>query len=120
MVRQKMNELISPHDPIEALGEAYELLLEKALQKVHQSGALVHRMIEESRGDITALHKFSDDEVIKLEEYLKRDLKDAARYMNKTGKDLKFWLDFDVDLIKRELWERFSDAADHTTKELHQ
>ena len=115
-----MNDLLPPHDPVEALGEAYELLLEKSLQKAHQSGALVHHMIDECRGDLIALNKFDDNEIVKLEGYLKRDLKDTARYMNKTGKDLKFWLDFDVDLIKQELWERFSDAADHTTKELHQ
>lgn len=115
-----MNDLLPPHDPIEAFGEAYELLLEKSLQKAHQSGALIHHMIDESGSDIVALNKFDDNEIVKLEGYLKRDLIDAARYLDKTGKDLKFWLDFDVDLIKRELWERFSDAADHTTKELHQ
>ena len=115
-----MNALLPPHDPIEALGEAYELLLEKTLEKAHQSGALFHHLIEESRGDIVALNKFSEDEIVKLEKYVKRDLIDAARYLDKTGKDLRFWLDFDMDLIKRELWERFLDAADHTTKELHQ
>jgi hypothetical protein len=111
-----MNDLLPPHDPIEAIGEAYELLLESALQKAHQSGVFVHHMIDESRSDIVAMNKFDDNEIIKLEGYLKRDLIDAARYLDKTGKDLKFWLDFDVDLIKRELWERFSDAADQTTK----
>ncbi len=115
-----MNDLLPPNDPIEAMGEAYELLLEKALQKVHQSGVLVHHMIEESRVDLVALNKFSDDEIVMLQGYLKRDLTDAALYLDKSEKDLKFWLGFDVALIKRELWERFSDAADHTTKELHQ
>jgi hypothetical protein len=115
-----MNDLLPPNDPIEALGQAYELLLEKALQKAHQSGALVHHMIEESRGDITALHTFSDDEVIKLEEYLKRDLFDAAQYLEKTEKELKYWLDFDVALIKREFWNQFTEAADHTKTALNQ
>ena len=115
-----MNDLLPPHDPIDALGEAYELLLEKALQKAHQSGALVHHMIEESRGDITALHKFSDDEILKLEEYLKRDLFDAAQYLEKTEKELKYWLDFDVVLIKREFWNQFTEAAGHTRVALNQ
>jgi len=115
-----MNDLLPPHDPIDALGEAYELLLESALQKAHQSGVFVHHMIDESRRDIVSLNKFDDNEIIKLERYLKRDLIDAALYLNKTEKDLKFWLDFDVDLIKRELWERFSDAAGHTKIELNQ
>jgi hypothetical protein len=115
-----MTDLLPPHDPIDALGEAYELLLEKALQKAHQSGALVHHMIEESRGDITALHKFSDDVVIKLEEYLKRDLFDAAQYLEKTEKELKYWLDFDVALIKGEFWNQFTEAVGHTRIALNQ
>jgi hypothetical protein len=115
-----MNELLPPHDPIDALGEAYELLLEKALQKAHQSGAFAHQMLDESRSDIVALNKFDDNETVKLEAYVKRDLVDAAQYLDKTGKELKSWLGFDVSLIKRELWERFSEAADQTTIALHQ
>jgi len=115
-----MNELLPPHDPIEAMGEAYELLLEKAQQKAHQSGAIVHRMIDKNRDDIGALNKFSDVEIIKLKNYVKRDLIDAARYLDKTGKELKSWLGFDVTLMKNEFWERFSDAADQTTKALSQ
>jgi hypothetical protein len=118
--RIKMNNLLPPANPIDALGEAYELLLESALDKAHQSGVFLHHMIEKSRDDITALNKFSHDEINQLEAYLKRDLIDAARYLNKTGNDLKFWLGFDVALIKRELWEQFSHAANHTAKELHQ
>ena len=115
-----MKDLPPPGDPIEALGETYELLLEKALQKAHQSGAILHRMINEIRGDIVALNKLGEDEVVKLEEYVKRDLIDAARYMDKTGKELKDWLGFDLALIERDFWEMFSAAADKTTTELLQ
>ena len=48
-----MKELPPPHVPIKTVGEAYELLLEKA----HQSGAVVHHMIDEIRGDIVAFLK---------------------------------------------------------------
>jgi hypothetical protein len=115
-----MKDLPPPGDPIEALGEAYELLLENALQKAHQSGAVLHRMIDEIRGDILALNKLGEDEVVKLEEYVKRDLIDAAQYMDKTGKELKDWLGFDLALIKRDFWKMFSAAADKTTTELVQ
>jgi len=115
-----MNDLLPPNDPIEALGQAYELLLEKALQKTHQSGAFIHHMIEESLGDIAAMNKFSDNEVIKLEGYLKRDLFDAAEYLEKTKNELKYWLDFDVELIKREFWDQFAEASGHTKTALNQ
>ncbi|HUW50363.1 MAG TPA: zinc ribbon-containing protein [Sulfuricella sp.] len=115
-----MKKSLPPHDPIETMGEAYELLLEKALQKAHQSGTAVHQMLDAIRGDIAALTKFSDDEVVKLEEYVKRDLIDAARYLDKTGKELKDWVGFDVALMKQDFWERFSEAADQTTTALYQ
>lgn len=115
-----MNELPPPHDPVEAMGEAYELLLEKALQKTHQSGAVVHDMMDVVRRDIVALNKFDDEEIVKLEHYVKRDLSNAAWYLDTTGKALKDWLGFDVALMKQEFWERFSQAADQTTTALYQ
>ncbi len=114
-----MKKPLPPHDPIATMGDAYELLLEKALQKAHQSGTAVHQMMDEIRGDIVALTRFSEDEVVKLEAYVKRDLIDAAEYMDKTGKELKEWVGFDVGLMKNEFWERFSAAADQTTKALY-
>ena len=114
-----MKKSLPPHDQIESMGEAYELLLEKAQQKAHQSGAAIHQMMDEIRGDVVALTKFSEDEVVKLEAYVKRDLIDAAGYLDKTGKELKEWVGFDVALMKHEFWGRFSAAADQTTKALY-
>ena len=115
-----MKDLIPPYNPMNTLGEAYELLLENSLQKAHQSGVFVHQMIDEIGENIMALNKFSDDEVVKLKRYVKRDLIDAAAYRHRTGKELKHWLGFDVALIKREFWKQFSEAADQTTIELNQ
>ncbi len=115
-----MKKIISPPNPIDGLGEVYESLLESALKKAHQSGTAVHQVIDEFRDDIEALNNFVDDEVVNLKEYVKRDLFDAAKYRDKTGKELKLWLGFDAALIKREFWELFSEAADQTTIELYQ
>jgi hypothetical protein len=115
-----MKKLLPPTDPIEAMGEAYELLLESAFKKAHQSGVAAHHVMAEIRGDIVALTQFSEDEIVKMEEYVKRDLIDAARYLDKTGKELKDWVGFDVALMKHEFWERFSEAADQTTTALYQ
>ena len=115
-----MKEILPPNDPGEAMDEAYELLLEKALKKAHQNGAFAHEMIDEIRDDIVALNKLRADEVAKLEAYVKRDLIDAARYKDKTGKELKDWLGFDVTLMQHEFWALFSAAADQTTTALNQ
>ena len=114
-----MKELQPPHDPIEAMGEAYELLYENAAKKGHQSGGVVHDFANVIRDEIKGLGKVSDAEVDKLEMFVKRDLVDAAQYVEKTGKELKDWLGFDVALMKQEFWERFSKAADQTTTALY-
>jgi len=113
-----MKDFPPPHDPIETLGEAYAVLLEKALQKAHQTGAALHPMIGGIRGDTPALNKLREEDVVKLEGYVKRDLIAAARYRDKTGKTLQDWLGFDLVLIKHEFLEMFSAAADKTTTEL--
>ena len=117
-----MNILIPPSNPnpIDGLGEVYESLLESALKKAHQSGTAFHQVIDEIHDDIGALNNFVEDEVVKLKEYVKRDLIDAAQYRDKTDKELDLWLGFDVALMKREFWDLFSEAADQTTIELYQ
>jgi rubrerythrin len=115
-----MNKLLPPRDLIEAMGESYELLLESALKKAHQSNTAVHEVIDECRDEVVAIKKLGGDEVTKLENYLKRDLIDAAQYKDKTGKDLKFWLGFDIALVKQKFWGLFSEAADQTTVALNQ
>ena len=97
------------------MGGAYELLLEKTLRGAHQSDAVVHDLAKATRDDAVALKKLTADEIGALDGYLKRDLIDAARYLNHTGKELKDWLGFEVALVKHEFWERFSAAADQST-----
>lgn len=113
-----MKEFSFPNNPIEKLDEAYEVLLERALQKARQNGAALHHVIAEVRGDTPALIKLKEEDVVKLEGYVKRDLIDAARYQDKTGNSLQEWLGFDLALIKSEFLEMFSAAADKTTTEL--
>ena len=79
-----MKELRPPHDPIETIGEAYELLLEKTLeeaQKVKEkTGPALHKLIDKVKTSpkietISGVTPPSD-----LAESLKRDLLDAARF----------------------------------------
>lgn len=113
-----MKDLLPPRSPIETLDEAYKVLLERALQKARQKGAALHHMIGEVRGDSPALINLNEEDVVKLESYVKRDLIDAARYQEKTGKSLQDWLGFDLALLENEFLEMFSVAADKTTTEL--
>ena len=108
------------HENAEAITKAYELLLKESLSKVHQASGDFHKIISEVRQKSAELKDYSEHEAARMEDYLKRDLIDAASYLNKTGQELKDWLGFDLALIERELWERFSLAVDKTTLELLQ
>lgn len=87
----------TPHDPINIVGEAYELLLEKTLHDLHvQDGKsaskplpLIHR-----------LHKRDGDQ------------------NNLPESEISQWLEAEKDLIKTSIIELLQHAADRTTLEL--
>ncbi|HZV98666.1 MAG TPA: zinc ribbon-containing protein [Methylophilaceae bacterium] len=105
---------------VEKMSEAYQVLLKTAVHKAHQSDTMFHHMIDEVKEDIAGLSRLSRDEAFLLKEYIKRDLRDAAEYMQTTRRELKDWLGFDLELLEREFWQNFSEAADKTSIELMQ
>ena len=117
-----MKDLPPPRDPIEAVGEAYELLLENAIEQAHKleekSGPALHRVIDKVRTKTGELEELTNEEIEKLSVYLKRDLIDAAQYIEESSEDFKAWFGFDVGLIEDRLQELFTQAADQTTVEL--
>ena len=117
-----MKDLPPPTNLIEAMGEAYELLLEDAIEEAHKieekTGPALHRAIDKAQIKTSKLEELTKEEAEKLSGYLKRDLVDAARYIKESGKDFKTWFGFDVGLIKDRLRELFTQAADQTTVEL--
>lgn len=117
-----MTKLTPPHDPIEALGEAYEMLLDKTIEEAHtakeKSGPALHKLIDEITQKSSDVNELAGEETVKIGKYLKRDLLDAATYLEKTGKELKDWLGFDLTYLEDRLRDNFSQAADQTTVEL--
>ena len=118
-----MNKLPPARDPIEALGQAYELLLEKALDEAkklqQKTGPALHEIIDASSEKLSELGELSELEARKISEYLRRDLIEAASFMAKTGSTFKTWLAIDTDLIEGYLLDRFKQASDQTTIELN-
>ncbi len=109
----------SPED-LETLGEAYRELLGKALRHARQTDALLHHAISEIRSELVAMGRVGEREIVQLEQYLKRDLRDAAHYLGRTGRELADWLGFDVALTEEAFWNMFLEAANKTTAELLQ
>jgi len=117
-----MKDLPPPKDPVELMGQAYERLLETAMQEAEQlqekSGPKLHALIDKAKEKLSELGEYTEEELDKVSEYLKRDLRDAAEYIVETGEDLKSWLGFDMKLVGERLLELFAQAADQTKVQL--
>ena len=65
-----MNGLPPPRDPLEVIGEAYELLLEKSLDerhKIKEKGSLaLHHFIDEAQNDLSIVEELGKEETEKL------------------------------------------------------
>ena len=116
-----MSKLKPPHDPIEALGEAYELMLERVtedLRKVEdKTEPMIHRLVDKAREKAVELGELTREEADRVAGYLKRDLDDLGRYLAETGRELEDWLGFETGLIEAELLQMLMDAADQTQLE---
>lgn len=110
------------HDPVDILGEAYEMMLERVMadfQKAKEKTTpVLHRLIDEARDKTSELGELTREEADRLAQYLKRDLSDAAQYMAETGGELKDWLGFETQLIENNLLDLLMQATDKTTVEL--
>jgi hypothetical protein len=85
------------HDPLDALGEAYEKMFERAVENFHKaeekSGALFHKMIDEAK-----------EKAVELEEVSREDAEN--------------WLGFETTLLESSIFDLLLKAADKTTLEL--
>ena len=108
--------------PTEGMGEAYEKLLKLTMQEAkllkEKTGPVLHKLIDDTSEKISELGELTEEEAEKVSDYLKRDLREAARYMVETGADFKKWLAIDTAIVEDYLLERFKQAADQTTIEL--
>ena len=68
-----MTKLSPPRDPLEALGEAYELLLEKTLQEAHKakikSGPALHQLIDEVADKSSEITELAGEKADQIREY---------------------------------------------------
>lgn len=91
----------------DSVGQDYTATLEKALQESKKPESSLHQLLDDA-----------SDELYQYKQYIKRDLIDAAQHLAETGEELNDWLGFDLQLIKNELWQKFTEAADQTSLEL--
>lgn len=101
------------------LTQAYDRMLERvrgALEKAEHStaGATLQARIDDAMDKAVELGELSREEAVKIAGYLQRDLAAAGEFLADTGRALREWLRFDLELIERRLWEMFERVADQT------
>ncbi len=110
------------HDPIDALGTAYEKMFERAAEHFHnveeKTGPVLHKLVDEAKEKAIELKELSREDAEKLAAYLKRDLADATDYLLETGHELRDWLGFETSLVESSLLDLMLKAADKTTLQL--
>lgn len=73
-----------------------------------------------SRDKIHKLNVLSSDEIEKIAGYLQKDIHAAGNYLNKTKKELRDWLSFDLEIAEDKMAQMFSSIVDQSRVELQQ
>ena len=117
-----MTRIPPPTDPAEVLGEAYELALEKALDKLHVSdphhrdeAGEVAALVESTDRSKDQFHQLSKPDQKKVEQAVQRDLHSMARYHRSGGTGAEGWLGFELHRLEGRLLDLIGRAADPTT-----
>lgn len=101
---------------------AYNRMLENVKTFINDAekeyGPKIQYGLESAKEKAGELEELTKEEVEKVGVYLKRDLMDAAEYLQENGKDLSDWLNFDIELIEERFIDTFSVIADQTRLEL--
>lgn len=112
------------HDPLDALGEAYEKLYEHVAKNLHnaekKTESLFHKLIQEVREKAIKLKELSEHESDEIAHWIKRDMTDLSTYLSESGHELKDWLGFETTLIENEFLDLLLSAGDKTTAKILQ
>lgn len=100
---------------------------DKMMERVHnllddaeeQAMPTLQRNIDKARQRAVELRELSAEEADKVAAYVKRDLHEAADYLDNTGKELSSWFSFDMQLVEERMLDLFARAADKTRLELN-
>ena len=110
------------HDPLDALGDAYEKLYEHVAKNLHnaekKTEPLFHKLIEEVREKAGKFKELSEHDADKIAHWIKRDMTELTNYLSETGHELKDWLGFETSLVENEFLDLLLKAADQTTAKI--
>lgn len=85
-----------------------------------QALPVLQKHIEKAKQQAIELKEITKEDAERVGYYIRRDLDDAADYLEHTGDELSTWLSFDLELVEDRLLEVFAKVADKTRLELAQ
>jgi hypothetical protein len=97
---------------------AYNLMLERARSVMAEAGKGVAHGIDAAMEMATELGELTREEAEQVSDYVRRDLHDAADFINESGSELGDWLRFDLEVVEQSLADMFAQMVDHTKLEL--
>ncbi len=100
--------------------EAYNKLLHRMADSLSDAGDKLKPNLEKRLEQAAALEELGREEIDAISDYLRRDIKAAAQWMDDNGDEIKDWFRFDVEQIEARALEAFTQLADQTTLELKQ
>jgi Zn finger protein HypA/HybF involved in hydrogenase expression len=101
-------------DLSDRLVAAYNEMLTSAAETLQHGEEGAKQAVEKALEKGSELGELSREEAEKVGDYLKRDLVDAAHFLNDSGKELGDWLRFDIAAVEMGLGQLFSRAVDKT------
>jgi hypothetical protein len=97
--------------------ERVKLRLEELEQAEREALPQLRASIEHAAEKAVELGELTREEARLIGGYLKRDLEDAGQYLTTTGRDLRAWLRFDVELLEDRLLDFFQRGVDQSRLE---
>lgn len=111
----QINRLIQAYD---RMMERVKIRLEELEQAEKEVLPQLRVSIEHAVEKAVELDELTREEARLIGGYLKRDLEDAGQYLTTTGRDLRAWLRFDLDLLEDRLLEFFQRGVDQSRLDL--
>ncbi len=103
------------------LEQAYERMMESIHQwaeKAKKEGRSLEHWFKEAAEEAVDkeidLEILTREEVLKVRDYIARDLQEASSFMKEAGEEIKFWFELDKEYIEDRFIEAFKNAADPT------
>ena len=115
-----------PSEPLRGrpLVAAYHRMMERVKLRLEELEHAEQELLPQLRASIehaaekaVELGELTREEARLIGGYLKRDLEDAGQYLTTTGRDLRAWLRFDVELLEDRLMDFFQRGVDQSRLE---